>query len=159
MTRGFFAVGIYGGKTPANLGTLWRTAHSYGAALVFTVGKRYERQASDTCNTPAHIPLIHYSDINDLVEHLPHGCPLVGVELDPRATPLGAYQHRLQAAYLLGAEDNGLPAKVLGRCHDLIVIESARSWSLNVAITGGIVLHHRLHQFAARRSLATAGAA
>lgn len=150
MTRGFFAVGVYHPKHSDNIGTLLRTASSYGAAFVFTVGQRYHRQASDTCNTPAHVPLLHFTDVDDLHEHLPHGCPLVGVELDPRAQELSAYSHRPRAAYLLGAEDHGLPQQVIDRCHDLIVIESARSWSLNVAVAGAIVLHDR-HVRGARR--------
>lgn len=142
--RGFFAIGIAGGKTPANLGTLWRTATLYDAAFVFTVGRRYRGdQACDTPKTPRHIPLFHYADVTDLVEHLPRGCPLVGVELDPRAVSLSGYEHPERAVYLLGAEDNGLSVAQRDRCHDLVQIETARSFSMNVAVAGSIVLHSR----------------
>jgi tRNA G18 (ribose-2'-O)-methylase SpoU len=97
VSRGYFAVGIYRTKTEANVGTLWRSAHLYGAAFVFTVGRRYKRQASDTPNTILHTPLFHFDDVTDLLDHLPHSAPLVGVELDPRATPLTEYQHRERA--------------------------------------------------------------
>lgn len=30
--RGFFEIGIYRGKTPSNVGTLWRSASQMGAA-------------------------------------------------------------------------------------------------------------------------------
>lgn len=143
--RGYHAVGIIGGKTPENLGTLWRSATLYGAAFVFTVGKRYGRaQASDTTSTARHVPLFHFADIDDLVEHLPYGCPLVGVELDPRARPLTAFTHPERAAYLLGAEDNGLTPEQRDRCHHLVEIESALPWSMNVAAAGTVLLHHRL---------------
>lgn len=127
---GFFAVGIYRPKRESNVGSLFRSATVFGVAMVFTVGARYHRQASDTPNTPAHLPLLHFTDMEDLVGHLPHSCPLVGVELDDTAWPLASYVHPVRAAYLLGAEDNGLPPQVLKRCHELVRIESAQPWSL-----------------------------
>jgi len=142
-TRGYVAIGIYGGKTASNVGTLWRSAHLYEAALIFTVGARYRHQSSDTPHTPLHTPLMHFRDVDDLIEHLPDSATLIGVELDPRGTPLGEYCHPQRAVYLLGAEDRGLPQSVLDRCHDLIQIESARPQSMNVAVAGSILLHHR----------------
>ncbi len=141
--RGFFGVGIINGKTEANIGSLLRAAHLHGAAFVFTVGSRYTRQASDTMSTPKHVPLYEYQTVDDLVRHLPYGCPLVGVELDPRAVPLSAYEHRDRACYLLGAEDHGLPLHVLDRCHDLVRIETPHQVSMNVACAGSILLNHR----------------
>lgn len=128
MSRGYFAVGIAGCKTPANLGTLWRTATLYEAAFVYTVGRRYHKQPSDTPNTPLHTPLFHFDTVDDLKAHLPHGCPLVGVELDPRAKPLGEYGHMDRAAYLLGAEDNGLTIAQRDACHGLIEIECVQPY-------------------------------
>jgi tRNA G18 (ribose-2'-O)-methylase SpoU len=141
--RGFFAIGIYGSKTPENLGTLWRSASLYAAAFVFTVGKRYKRQASDTMDTASHVPLFHYSDVDDLVAHLPHACPMVGVELDPRAIPLARFDHPQRGCYLLGAEDHGLSTLVIDRCHALVQVEAARPWSMNVASAGAVLLYDR----------------
>lgn len=141
--RGFFAVGVWHPKRDVNIGSLWRSATLYGAAFVYTVGARYERQASDTPKTPLHTPLFHYADIDDLMAHLPYSCPLVGVELDPRAAVLTGYRHPLRAAYLLGAEDHGLPAAVVDRCHDLVVVPTLRGFSHNVAVAGSLVLHDR----------------
>lgn len=143
MSRGYFAVGIYGCKTEANIGTLWRSATLYGAAFVFTVGRRYSRQASDTPNTPLHTPLFHFSTVEDLREHLPNAAPLVGVELDPRGRTLSGYGHPERAVYLLGAEDNGLPLQVLDQCHSVIQIETVLPQSMNVAVAGSIILHDR----------------
>ncbi|MGQ4513630.1 TrmH family RNA methyltransferase [Streptomyces sp. DW26H14] len=142
-TRGFFAVGIYHPKRDINVGGLWRAATLYGAAYVFTVGARYNRQATDTPKTPLHTPLHHYADMDDLMQHLPWSCPLVGVELDARASRLTDYKHPQRAVYLLGAEDHGLPQQVMDQCHDLVVIPTARTFSHNVASAGSIVLHDR----------------
>lgn len=143
MSRGFFAVGAYHPKTEANIGTLMRSAHIFGAAYVFTIGRRYRRQASDTPNTTIHIPLFHFETIDDALAHLPFSTPLVGVELDPRGTDLHEYHHPDRAAYLLGAEDHGLPAHVIDRCHALVEIATPLPRSMNVATAGSIVLYDR----------------
>lgn len=143
MTRGYFAVGVYHPMHEVNVGTLWRSAAAFGAAFVFTVGKRYRpHQASDTAKAPLHTPLFHFASIDDLHAHLPHGCPLVGVEQTLTATALHIFPHPERAAYLLGAEDSGLPAAVLERCHYVTEIRGA-SPCLNVAVAGSIVLYDR----------------
>lgn len=144
MGRGFFAIGIWHPKTEVNVGTLWRTAHIFGAAFVFTVGRRYKRQASDTLNTPNHVPLMHFKDIEDLAEHLPHSCRLIGVELTERATPSHVFNHDQRACYLLGAEDNGLSPAVLESCHDVLKLPGRSS--LNVAVAGSLVVYDRWRQ-------------
>ncbi len=141
--RGYFGIGIWHNKTPANLGTLLRAANLYGASFVYTIGKRYEHQSSDTMMTPNHLPLFHYNDLDDLVDHLPHGAPLIGVELTPNARPLSRFVHPERGTYLLGAEDYGLPAKVTERCHQLVQIECPSPWSMNVSAAGSIVLYDR----------------
>ena len=144
MSRGYFGVGIYHGKHEVNLGTLWRAAYLYDAAFIYTVGQRYtKRQASDTPHTQRHLPLFQFATLDDLHAHLPRGCPLVAVELDPRAVPLGEFTHPERAAYLLGAEDHGLPLSVLDRAHHVVQVETARPVSHNVAVAGALVLHHR----------------
>jgi len=45
FTTNFFGIGIQNGKTPENLGVLWRTAQNLGASFIFTIGKRYANQA------------------------------------------------------------------------------------------------------------------
>lgn len=144
VTRGYFGIGIWHTKTTHNIGCLWRSAYLFGASFVFTVGARYDRkQAGDTPNVRQQIPLYHYGDMDDLVGHLPHSCPLVGVEIDPRAQQLPGYSHPARAAYLLGAEDHGLSVGVIDRCHSLVQIATARPQSMNVAVAGSILLHDR----------------
>ncbi|MYS57739.1 hypothetical protein GTW54_02820 [Streptomyces sp. SID5468] len=148
--RGYFAIGIYATKTSRNVGMLWRAAALYGAAFVFTVGARYRHQATDTCKTPLHTPLLHFCDLEDLVEHLPHACQLVGVEMSENAVPLTRFVHPARAAYLLGAEDTGLPAPVLDRCHTLLTVPTMLPISLNVAVAGSITLYDRHAKAVAR---------
>ena len=153
--RGFFAIGIEHSKTPANVGTLWRTASLYGASFVFTVGHRYKRQASDTIHTERHRPLFHFDTITDLHRHLPKGAPLVGVEMDDSAVELTDYVHRESAVYLLGAEDHGLTNEALSACHDLVTIPCPSPFSMNVAVAGSLVIYDRFMQ-ASHAAAATA---
>ncbi|MBF6326538.1 RNA methyltransferase [Nocardia cyriacigeorgica] len=144
MTKGFFGVAVLNPKTAANVGTLWRTAMSYQASLIATVGpRRYEYQSSDTCKTHNSMPLIAFRDIDDLIEHLPHGCQLVGVELSDRSRSLTGFRHPERALYLLGAEDHGIPDNVLARCHHVVQIPSPVAWSLNVSVAGALTIHDR----------------
>ena len=46
--RGYFGIGIQNAKTDENIGTLWRSAFIMGASFIFTIGKRYKKQATDT---------------------------------------------------------------------------------------------------------------
>lgn len=73
--RGYFGIGCWHPKYEQNIGTLFRSAVAFGAAYVFTVGRRYRKQASDTGNAMGVIPLYHFKDMDDLKKHLPVGCP------------------------------------------------------------------------------------
>lgn len=141
--RGFFSIGIVHGKSKQNIGTLFRSAVSYGADFVFTVGARYDRQCSDTTKTPLHTPLFCYDDVDDLRRHLPWGCPLVGIELTQQSQPLPGFTHPVRACYLLGAEDHGLSVTDLAKCHRLVHIP-AGIYCLNVAVAGSIVMYDRI---------------
>lgn len=138
----YFEIGIYRTKTEANIGTLWRTAYQLGASGIFTIGRRYKAQCSDTCATPMAIPLRHYDTFEQFNANRPHGAVLVGVEMGGR--PLSSFSHPRNAIYLLGAEDNGLPADILAQCNQVVSLESVRLASFNVAMAGGIVMYHRL---------------
>jgi tRNA G18 (ribose-2'-O)-methylase SpoU len=137
----FFAIGIEHTKTHQNVGTLWRSAHLFGAAFMFTVGRRYRRQPSDTMKSWRSIPLFNFDSIDDLIAHLPYDCRLVGVELAEKAVPIERYPHPKRCAYLLGAEDNGLTAEALRRVHNLVRLPGERS--MNVAAAGTVVLYDR----------------
>lgn len=140
--RGYYGIGVYHSKTADNIGTLLRSAFAFRADFVFTVGRRYQQQASDTTKGWRHMPLFHFDDIDDLVSALPYSCPLVGVELDERSSSLSQYTHRDRAIYLLGAEDHGLSTEARERCHEIVQIPGP-DYCLNVAVAGSIVMYDR----------------
>ena len=141
--RGFCAIGVSHPKNSVNVGTLWRSAAIFDAAFLFTVGRRFPQQASDTLKSWRHTPMLEFDSVEDLREHLPHSCPLVGVEQDERARPLQCFHHPERACYLLGAEDHGLTEAEREACHHLVEIRTPEPFCMNVATAGSILLYDR----------------
>ena len=137
----FFGIGIQNGKTPENLGVLWRTAQNMGASFIFTIGNRYAKQACDTHNAVKAMPYYHYESFDDFYNHLPKGARIVGVELTDDAEDLETFRHPRRCVYLLGAEDHGLPNRAIEKSHHLIKFKS--ELSVNVAVAGSIVMYDR----------------
>jgi tRNA G18 (ribose-2'-O)-methylase SpoU len=142
MPRGYFEIGICRGKSPINVGTLWRSAYQLGAAGVFTIGQRYPQQASDTLATWRHIPYREYKDYDCFFEAQPYSCPIIAVEMGGK--PLREFVHPQRCIYLLGAEDNGIPKDMLARCQQTVSLESIRTESFNVAVAGALVMYDRM---------------
>lgn len=139
--RGYFEIGVYNPKTEVNIGTLWRSAYQLGASGIFTIGRRYKKQSSDTVHAFNHVPLRNYEDYEDFKEHIPFGCQIIPIEMGGHG--LSNIVHPERAVYLLGAEDYGLPEKILEKCNLIISLESIGTNSYNVAVAGSIVMYHR----------------
>lgn len=146
-TQGYYAIGIYKHKTEHNIGTLWRSAYILGASYIFTVGKKYKKQTSDVVRAWSRIPLFQYEDFEDLLKNIPYDCRLVGVEIDETAIELKDFEHPKRAIYLLGSEDCGLPEEIKQKCHMLVKLPG--NSSLNVAVTGSIVINDRVQKMPA----------
>lgn len=140
--RGYFGVACWKPKTADNVGTLWRSAHVFGASFLAVVGGRYHHQPSDTTKAPRHVPLYEYDTFDAFYAGLPHGCRVIGVELVENARSLPGYGHPDQAVYLLGPEDGSLSPAVLERCHSRLVIPGA--YCLNLAVAGSVVMYDRV---------------
>ncbi len=139
--RGYYGIGILNGKTAINYGTLFRSAQVWNAAFVFTIGRRYKKQCTDTMKSFRHMPTYSFTDFADFYSHLPYSCRLIGVETSAGAVELNQFVHPERACYLLGAEDNGLSNDAIVRCQAIVCIPSSRC--LNVAVAGSIVLYDR----------------
>ncbi|MGB1251237.1 MAG: RNA methyltransferase [Candidatus Promineifilaceae bacterium] len=138
----YFGIGIWYGKHAVNLGTLWRGAYQLGASFIFTIGDRYKLESADTAKAWREIPLHRYPDFDTFWASLPYSCPVVGVEMGGES--LTEFTHPERCIYLLGAEDIGLSAKILAKCHHRIAIPAVRKPSFNVAQSGTIVMYDRL---------------
>ena len=151
MSRGYFGIGIYHGKTAANTGMLLRSAYVMGASFSFVIGSRYSREPTDTLNATAHCPLYEYDDFEQLLRHTPKGAKIIGIEQGGES--LASFTHPHQAIYLLGAEDHGLPLGVAERCDRVVEIPTAKEMSLNVAVAGSILLWDRQLKAAMRQKV------
>ena len=139
---GYFEIGIYNVKAEVNIGTLWRSAYQLGASGIFTIGKRYQREGSDTTKAFRHIPMRHYSDFQQFKQFIPTNAVLVGIEMG--GNPLSNFCHPKSTIYLLGAEDYGLPDEILNECNAIISLEAINQPSYNVAVAGSLVMYHRV---------------
>ncbi|MCB9224003.1 MAG: RNA methyltransferase [Crocinitomicaceae bacterium] len=138
----FFGIGVYQPKTNHNIGTLWRSALILGAQYIFIIDGKYVGQTSDTLKTWSKIPFYKYDDFDHFYNSLPHSTQVVGLEMSDNSTPIRNFVHPFRASYLLGAENNGLPEKVIERCHHLVQLPGEHS--LNVAVSGSIMMYDRI---------------
>lgn len=134
MERGYVGIGLYNSKIPVNLGTLIRSASCYGADFVFTVGKRYEEQAS-AVGHDKHIPIFHFENVEDIA--LTKSTPIVAVDMEGKE--ISEFKPPERVVYLLGAEDTGLPQEVIDYCNARVTIDT--EYCLNVSTAGSIILH------------------
>lgn len=148
----FFGIGIYQPKTAHNIGTLWRSAYILGASYIFIVDGKYNHQTSDTAKTWSKIPFYKYDNFDHFYKSMPHSTQLVGLELSDKAEKISQFIHPPRASYLLGAEDHGLPQKIIDRCHKLIQLPGEDS--MNVAVSGSIVMFDRINKSDLEYSLA-----
>lgn len=152
MKKGYFGIGIEGVKYDSNIGTLWRHAYIYEADFIFTIGKRYLHERTDTTKAPDGIPLFHYTTWQDFEQHMPPQCEIVFIEQCPGlTTSLVTLEHPTRAAYVLGAEDKGVDDEWLvdytsrhpnGEAK-IIEIPSPKLISMNVATSGTMIMYDR----------------
>lgn len=140
--RGYFAVGVEGISKPRNVGSLFRSAHAFGASFVFAVAPRVnvrEIYQSDTSDTAKHLPMYQYATIEEM--QMPKDIKLVGVELTDDAIMLPTFRHPERAAYIMGPERGNLSDEMQARCDFILKIPT--SFCINVGIAGAIVMYDR----------------
>lgn len=143
MKRGYFGIGIENNIKEHNLGTLWRSAHAFGATFVFTVGRRYEHQHSDVQHVTRHMPLFAFDTLMDMRKQCPN-VAIFGIEFLQADMNLHSFSHPERAIYLLGSEGRGLSHDAIAMCDHVISIPTILC--LNVASAGTVVLYDRQHK-------------
>lgn len=137
--RGFAAIGLHMPKTPANVGSVLRAAHCYGAAMVAKTGQRYSKAPTDPQKGYRHIPLIQ---CDDLASVIPYDCVPVAVDLIDGAKSLTKYMHPERAFYIFGPEDGTLGPSITSWCRDVVYVPT--SYCMNLAATVNVILYDRL---------------
>jgi TrmH family RNA methyltransferase len=122
---------------PGNVGTLFRSAAAFGAAIALSSG----------CADPTGPKALRAS--MGAVFSVPQASfgepPGTRVALVPRGgTPLADLSVEGDVVFVLGAEREGLPQEVLDRCElQASIAQSSEAESLNVAMAGTIALYER----------------
>ncbi len=140
--RGFFGIGVENISKPMNVGSLFRSAHAFGASFVFVIAPVFDVRAAyraDTSSTAKHVPLYQFDSLEDF--KLPHECRLVGVELMDDAVELPSFTHPDRAAYVLGPERGSLSPGLVDRCDFTVKIPT--NFCVNVGIAGAILMYDR----------------
>jgi tRNA G18 (ribose-2'-O)-methylase SpoU len=156
--RGYFGIGAEGISKAMNVGSLFRSAHAFGASFMFTVAAVYPRGEggkADTSDAQGHVPFYGFPAVGSMV--LPRGCQLVGVEIADDAIDLPSFHHPRCAAYVFGPERGALSSEMAERCSFMVRIPTR--FSVNVGIAGAIVMYDRLLSLGrfARRPLRPGG--
>ena len=121
--RGYFGIGVEGISKEQNVGTIARTAHSFGANFFFTIAPDVDvglMRVSDTSDAFDHLPYYEYENVAAL--DLPDKCSLVGVEFIADSIDLPSFRHPQRAAYVLGPEMGSLSPALVERCDHVIKI-------------------------------------
>lgn len=141
--RGFFGVGVEGISKPMNVGSLYRTAHAFGAEFIFAIAPAVNMgliRKSDTSDASKHVPLYEYASVEEMA--LPHGCQLVGVELLDEAAELPSFTHPERAAYVFGGERTSLSPALVARCAHTVKIPTR--FCVNLGIAAAVVMYDRM---------------
>ena len=141
--RGYFGIGVECVSKPMNVGSLFRSAHAFGASFVFTIDAQYNTRSGgkvDTSDAINHMPFYSFPDPGSMI--VPNRCELVGIELVDDAADLPSFRHPLQAAYILGPERGNLSSLMLKRCNYTVKIPT--KFCINVGIAGAVTMYDRL---------------
>ena len=140
--RGYFGVGVERLSKPMNAGSLFRSAHAFGASFIFTIDSdlSLSEARSDTSEAWKQLPFYRFDSAGTMT--LPKGCAVVGIEFLEEATELPSFRHPAQAAYVLGPERGNLSDELLGCCDHVIRIPT--QFCVNVGTAGAIVMYDRM---------------
>ena len=133
-----------GVQDPGNLGTIIRTAVSFGFDAVYcsndTCDLYNDKAVRSSQGALFHIPVIRCS-INDLLRQLKQeGVTVIATALEG-AQPMGRVTPPARAAFVFGNEGQGVSQAVLENADIKMKIEMDGFESLNVAVAAGIVMY------------------
>ena len=150
IPRGFACIGLVNPKFAANVGSVLRAAHCYGAAQVSIARCRSKdlRFKSNTPQTHLHMPTFI---VDDVLDQLPYGCQVVAVDLIDGATGLPEFDHPARAMYVFGPEDGTLGRSITDRAQHVVSIPTRNC--MNLAATVNVVLYDRLAKSLARAAV------
>ncbi|PCI55580.1 MAG: rRNA methyltransferase [Alphaproteobacteria bacterium] len=141
--RGYFGIGVEGITKEQNVGTIARSAHSFGASFFFAINPYVDIKGlrkSDTSDAFDHMPYYQYTSPEEL--ELPMKCTLVGIEFTDESIDLPTFRHPTRAAYILGPEMGNLSPQIVEKCHHVVKIPM--KFCVNVGVAGALVMYDRM---------------
>ena len=132
-------------QDPGNVGTIIRTAYSFGFDTVILSKNCADEYSSKVIRSSQgaifHIAVIREDLTKEIQQLKENGCTIYGTSLH-NAKPLQEYPPKENIAIVLGNEGKGVSDEILDICDHHIFIEMSQFESLNVAVAGGIVAYH-----------------
>lgn len=137
--RNDFSIAVCRAKNPFNIGAIIRVAHSFLVREIFLIGTEpyYERAAMGMTKYETIVQCADEAAFLDAVK----GRPLLGIERDHARTTIWEAPMPAGLVFLLGSENDGVPAALLDACDDVLAIPMyGINHSYPVAIAAGMVL-------------------
>ena len=133
-----------GVQDPGNLGTIIRTAISFGFDGIYcskdTCDIYNEKVIRSTQGALFQLPVI-YEDLHDVIPELQkEGMTVIGTSLQESKTMDEMQKEKI--AIVLGNEGQGVHEDIIRLCDAAVRIEMNGFESLNVAVAGGILMYH-----------------
>lgn len=133
-----------GVQDPGNLGTIIRTAHSFGFDAVIvsndSVDEFNDKVVRSTQGSIFHMPVIRMS-LEDAIARLKgESVSVYATYLGDNTVPLSAVTDN-PIAFVVGSEGQGVSDAVLEKCDGTTKIETGNFESLNVAIATAIICY------------------
>ncbi|MDI9540635.1 MAG: RNA methyltransferase [Bacillota bacterium] len=132
-------------QDPGNVGTIIRTAYSFGYDVVFLTVDSCDLYNEKTIQASQgaffHLPVIRDSFDNILSNVRKKGCRVIATDLD-NSNYLSKSKKTDRLAIMLGNEGQGLSEKALLAADERVKIEMENFESLNVAIAAAIVMYY-----------------
>ncbi len=132
-------------QDPGNVGTIIRTAYSFGYDLVYLTNDSCDLYNEKTIQASQgaffHIPVLRDSLINIISKVKENGCRVIAADLH-NSNYLSTSEKSDKVAIMLGNEGQGLSNDAILFSDERVKIEMKNFESLNVAIAAGIVMYH-----------------
>lgn len=137
--RSDFSIAVCRAKNPFNIGAIIRVAHSFLVREIFLIGTEpyYERASM---GMQKYETIVDCPDEQSFIERIGDR-PLIGVERDEATTTIWEAELPPGLVFLMGSENDGIPAELLARCDQIVAIPMyGINHSYPVAIAAGMVL-------------------
>lgn len=131
-------------QDPGNVGTIIRTAHSFGFDSIVvsenSVDLTNEKVIRASQGAIFHIPVLQ-ANLSETIQKLKtSGIPIIGTGFK-EASDFTSLPVAKSVAFVLGNEGQGIRPEVLALCDKVVKIEMSTFESLNVAIAAGILCY------------------